>query len=220
MNDIFTLIGKIIAAVGGAGVIIIALTGFLSKLWAQWFMENQQKKYAEELEHIKGDLNKEIEKLRAFNEVAIKKDNILFESELSSISEILPTVMKMCQIPQNIIVYADVRFSYNRNLTMEEAANYEALIVEKIHELLSLYTILEDYLFNNICIGFMNKEIVESIEQLFSYCYRFSAEVTLMDLDDKEKFNEVISPIYNDIYNAKLIVVEKLRNYFEEVKRI
>ena len=44
--DIFSVFGKIVLALGGAGAIIVAVSGFIARLWAKWFMEKQKNKKA------------------------------------------------------------------------------------------------------------------------------------------------------------------------------
>lgn len=46
--DIFSVFGKIVLALGGAGAIIVAVSGFIARLWAKWFMEKQKNKYQKE----------------------------------------------------------------------------------------------------------------------------------------------------------------------------
>jgi len=41
MDNIFEFVGKIVVAVGGAGVLITGISIFLSKFWADWFMKRK-----------------------------------------------------------------------------------------------------------------------------------------------------------------------------------
>ena len=59
--DIFSVFGKIVLALGGAGAIIVAVSGFIARLWAKWFMEKQKNKYQKEIEGYKNELKNNIE---------------------------------------------------------------------------------------------------------------------------------------------------------------
>ena len=54
--DIFSVFGKIVLALGGAGAIIVAVSGFIARLWATWFMEKQKNKYQKEREREKHEI--------------------------------------------------------------------------------------------------------------------------------------------------------------------
>lgn len=122
MSDFFELFGKVIAAVGGAGVILVAVSGFLSKLWAQLFMERQKRKYEEEIEEYKNKLQYELEKAQQFNERATYKDKALFDTEFQIYKEIIPCIIKaeeeysktydnlqICLIEKTISKYESIR---------------------------------------------------------------------------------------------------------------
>ena len=60
INDIFLVSGAIIGSVGGAAVIIVALSTWLGKVWANRILESDRARYASELENLKSDLSKKI----------------------------------------------------------------------------------------------------------------------------------------------------------------
>ncbi|MFH2068288.1 MAG: hypothetical protein ABII89_02335 [Candidatus Omnitrophota bacterium] len=52
-DEIFRIISGIIISVGGAGAIILAISSFLGKLWAQRYLESVKKDYQKEIENYK-----------------------------------------------------------------------------------------------------------------------------------------------------------------------
>lgn len=98
MNDFFELIGKIVTAVGGTGVIMISISSYFGKIWAEKYMENQRKIQEKELEEYKAKLNAELDRLRLLSDQAIMRGKILFEKEFDSYKKVLPV---LCDIEES-----------------------------------------------------------------------------------------------------------------------
>jgi len=64
----------IIGTIGGIGVIVAALTGFLSKLWADVFMNKKIAEYDRLIEFYKNSLALETEKYKYQNEQIVYKN--------------------------------------------------------------------------------------------------------------------------------------------------
>ena len=47
----------VIGSLGGGGVIILGLSGYLGKLWADRFMETERSRHQQELERLRADLH-------------------------------------------------------------------------------------------------------------------------------------------------------------------
>lgn len=90
MDEIFELIGKIVLAVGGAGVIIVAVSSYISKLFADWFLQKEKAKYEREIEKYRVELDKELEKVKRINEKVLFADKKIFEYEYEIIKEVIP----------------------------------------------------------------------------------------------------------------------------------
>lgn len=103
INNFFESFGKIIVALGGAGVVITAISGWLSKLWAKWFMEKQKKQYAKDIEEYKNQLQVELEKTKALNDELLHKSNTIFDNELEIYKELVPAMIKTSQEVQRWI---------------------------------------------------------------------------------------------------------------------
>jgi hypothetical protein len=78
-NDILSIVTTAIVAVGGAGTIIIAISGWLGKLWAEKLMNADKARHEAELARLRSDLDKsnqvEVERIRT--ELAFLKEHRL-----------------------------------------------------------------------------------------------------------------------------------------------
>lgn len=77
--EIVSIGASVILSFGGAGAIILALSAWLGKVWANRIMEQDRAKYAEDIETLKSQLersnNKEIEEIK--NDLSIFKEHHL-----------------------------------------------------------------------------------------------------------------------------------------------
>jgi len=55
--EVFSIAGATLGSVGGAALIIVALSTWLGKVWASRILEKDRLKYESELEQIKNRLN-------------------------------------------------------------------------------------------------------------------------------------------------------------------
>jgi hypothetical protein len=81
--DIFKLAGAIIASVGGSAALILALSSWLGKVWANRILESDKAKYAAELESVKARFVADTERYKT----SLKKSEFLFEKEYEAASE-------------------------------------------------------------------------------------------------------------------------------------
>lgn len=86
--DIFALFGKIVVSVGGAGLIIIGLSSWIGKIWADKLMETQRKQNQKEIEKFKSELHKELELLKAKNEKMNYITKTQFDAEFKMYQEL------------------------------------------------------------------------------------------------------------------------------------
>lgn len=93
MDTIFEFIGKTVLAVGGAGVIITAVSAFISKYWADLYMKKKTAEYDKQIEYYKNILELEREKYKALNEQAIHKNKIIFDTEFEIYKELSPKLI-------------------------------------------------------------------------------------------------------------------------------
>lgn len=88
MKEVLQIVATIIAAFGGAGFIIIGLSSYLGKLWANIALESEKAKYSRELEELKAKLNKEINELNKSCEKALYISKVQYDNEYKIYQEI------------------------------------------------------------------------------------------------------------------------------------
>ena len=88
MENVFAIIGAVIGGLGGASVIILGLSSWLGKVWANSIFEKEKVKYAKELEGYKGDINKEILRLKTLDEKTLHITKIQYQKEFEIYQEI------------------------------------------------------------------------------------------------------------------------------------
>jgi hypothetical protein len=80
IKEIFEAIGVVVVSLGGAGFLIIALSGWLGKVWADRVLQDVISKNERMLEELKKELDllKQKELTRHFDKLAVYKDMIDF----------------------------------------------------------------------------------------------------------------------------------------------
>jgi hypothetical protein len=82
-RDIFSLAAAIIASLGGGAVLVLALSSWLGKVWANRILEGDKAKYAQALEDLKSRYLRDTEKYKT----SLKKSEFIFEKEYQAASE-------------------------------------------------------------------------------------------------------------------------------------
>lgn len=88
-NNIFEIISAVIFSVGSAGGIILALSSWLGKVWANRLMEEDRNKYKKELTELKTQLEKEAE----HNNHLLKQKIALYQEVANPVTEIVTTAL-------------------------------------------------------------------------------------------------------------------------------
>ena len=74
-RDIFSLAAAIFGSLGGGAVLVLALSSWLGKVWANRILEGDKAKYAQALEDLKSRYLQDIEKYKT----SLKKSEFIFE---------------------------------------------------------------------------------------------------------------------------------------------
>lgn len=74
-------LGAIILSAGGTGVVIIALSSFIGRIWANRFMESQKGKITKDIERYKQELDVELKRLTALQDKATYVSKTLYDKE-------------------------------------------------------------------------------------------------------------------------------------------
>lgn len=82
VSDIFAVAGAAIASLGGAGLLVFAMSSWLGKLWARRIMERERSALTISIEQVKADLTRSIEREKA----ELAKFHEAHRSELQELS--------------------------------------------------------------------------------------------------------------------------------------
>lgn len=125
MKMVLDLIGLL----GGVGAIIVGISAFTSKLWADWFMKKKTIEYDKQIALYKDTLEIEREKYKAIYDQMIYKNKLVFDAEFKIYQKLTPIIMDI----RWSSVKAMGKYPYNKE--MEDRYN-EAIV--KCKEAISL----------------------------------------------------------------------------------
>lgn len=129
MKEIFGIASAIIASVGGAGVIIIGLSSWFGKVWANRILENQKKEYQREIESYKCQLQENINKVNAINEKALHVSKTHYDTEFGIYKEIWTKLLECINSLNKLYpVFADVPSDPKERKKMDES-NYKKFVI-------------------------------------------------------------------------------------------
>lgn len=79
IGDVLNIVAAAVLSVGGAGAVVMALSSWLGKIWAERLMEREKAEHAKELENLRSELrkNSEVELAGLRNELDIFKEKHL-----------------------------------------------------------------------------------------------------------------------------------------------
>lgn len=191
MGEIFEILGKIVAAVGGAGALIVAFSTYLSKRWSDKF---------------KAELTIEIEKAKAENDRASIKDKILFDMEFEAYKEIVPLLLNLNDKVRNM----RCQFSYVDGVDIKQDALEKTF--EEARDLLD--NVKSSY--NQRCI-FIKESIHNIIEDYFRSALEAMQCAMRVSLR-KTYHSEISSECDEDVYNKFDKSETKLSEALHEIR--
>jgi hypothetical protein len=88
LNEVWQITAAVLAALGGGGAIVFALSSFLGKVWANRILEHDRVKYQTELERLKNQMEQASQKLQGDIEKTLVVHRMHFEAEFRALSEV------------------------------------------------------------------------------------------------------------------------------------
>lgn len=106
LAEVFELAGAVILSLGGAGVVLWGLSGFLAKIWTNRLLEQDRARYAEQLDKLKNDYQRDLERLKndlethrqrlqAHLDRTVHIHRAQFEKEFGALSEIWQRIAEL-----------------------------------------------------------------------------------------------------------------------------
>jgi hypothetical protein len=123
MDELFKIIGAVITGLGGSSVIIIGLSSWLGKIWANRIFEKERSKYEIDLEDYKKEINKEMQKLRTYDEKALHMSKIQYDKEFEIYQDIWKAQID-CFIASNFLFPKEENIEYTPNQRSTKLSEY------------------------------------------------------------------------------------------------
>jgi len=83
------LVGAVIVSIGGASVIIFALSSWLGKVWANRIMQNEKQAFKKSFEAMKEDFQRETTKREMFHQISQKCYEGLFSKKVETYTSLI-----------------------------------------------------------------------------------------------------------------------------------
>lgn len=135
-DEAFKMVFSALGAVGGAGVVIIALSTWLSKVWANRILETDRNRYASEIEALRLSNQNFINALSLTNSAYLESKKAFTEKRIDAVQTIWAQIIKLRDERPSSIIFLDIltleeypelsknsKFSYAKNATNPEAIN-------------------------------------------------------------------------------------------------
>lgn len=135
-DEAFKVVFSALGAVGGAGVIIVALSTWLSKVWANRILEADKSKYSREMEALKLSNQNFINSLSITNSAYLESKKAFTEKRIDAVQTIWAQIIKLRDERPSPIIWLDIltfeeypqlasnqKFEYAQKATDSEAMN-------------------------------------------------------------------------------------------------
>lgn len=195
--DIFALFGKVVASLGGAGLIIIGLSSWIGKIWADKLMETQRKQNQKEIEKFKSELHKELELLKAKNE----KMNYITKTQFDAEFRMYQELSEAC---------IETFISVNSVFPIKDKIETEQFIITARENTLIYGRTTYKYA------PFLKKELFEKFKKLSEI---FCDVLSLAKFENKYLINfEELKELSANMHEIQADIYNELREYLQSLK--
>src|SRR5216683_7228654 len=91
--DVLKIVSTVVLSLGGGGMIVFLLSGWLGRVWANRLMEEDRAKHARALEALKTEFEAVNKKVQAELDKTVFVHRVQFETEFKALSEIWASVV-------------------------------------------------------------------------------------------------------------------------------
>jgi len=109
LSEVFQIAATILVSLGGAGAIVMACASWLGKVWANRILESDRRKYSEELERVRSELEASRRMLQAELDKAIHVHRVQFETEFRALADIWTKLAVLRGAMANLRPTRDIR---------------------------------------------------------------------------------------------------------------
>jgi len=220
-SNIYEVAFAVIGSVGGASIIIFALSSWLGKVWANRLMQNEVSKHAEKLESLKSELKKlETEHVVRFTGLHEKQAEIIAQlyTKLYEVNRCRDTLTLQLQCREiketyekEFKTYESWEYVYGvHTLTDEEQAMVNAL-KDAVNDLSDFYGRHKLYLSSQCC------DLMNRVTQLSSFISMNYSNLALKDEKGNYRVNPKVPETWNSSIGAIQTILPLLDTEFKEI---
>lgn len=164
MSEIFAGIGYIVISLGGGGILVFALSGWLGKIWAKRIIEKEVYAYKQELER----LSKHLEKKNYVSKVRFDAEFDIYRNLSVNLSQYMEAIGSLANKYYEFKGYGDDLLTAYNDCLLKYSTTKRAIIANRPFILHDIYkgfdTVCEEY--KKICLIYPLKNMNQlSIEQ-------------------------------------------------------
>lgn len=139
INDVMMIGWNILASFGGSAIILVALSSWLGKVWANRILENDKTKYISEMEAIKTNNQRYINALGVSNSTYIESRKAFNIERIQSIKLIWSELVKIKNSRPSPIIFLDI-FMFNEYKQIYRNPKFDFFDAELDHQKLAKAT--------------------------------------------------------------------------------
>lgn len=219
MDKILNFLGTLVLSIGGIGGILIALSSFIAKLWADLFMRKKTAEYDKQIESYKNELELTRDRYKALNEQILYKNQRVFDVEFKIYQDIIPLIINLSSSVTDYFLKKDMLKEHI------EFYNIISIINQVRAEITKHLAFMDD----NIC-NIINKYIfdcIDYVKSVNSFRENILKQNNIEDntlyinaLNENENYaNLVLSYMYY-LSSKEREISEAIKNYIRENGKI
>lgn len=159
-NEVLQIAGAIIVSIGGASGIIISLSSWLGKIWANKLMKDTEFKYQKDIEEYKSTLAEQLEKLKTKEEKSIYMGKVQYDIEIKHYQDLSEKAFEMFVKNNSLFTLAEYILVDEEKQKLIRLKNQDEAI----------YTINEFINYYGRSIPFIDSNISEMYDKLRMLC--------------------------------------------------
>lgn len=210
IKEVFEIAGAILASLGGGSAIVLGLSSWLGKVWANRILENEKAEHSKDLEQYKRELTEELEKIKSLNDKALYVSKAQYDNEYSIYLEIWSAL-------NEVIIYSKMLYPIMES-TPADKEERQKFKNEKYNNYVEKYNLFS-FLIDKYA-PFYKKEFYESFKQVRNLCHSLGVTFEIYELDlttnepkGADLHKEVYREIPQELDNLKDELQQKIRDY-------
>lgn len=180
---------EIIASIGGGGAIILGLSSYIGKLWAERLLQKKSQEFEKELESYKSNLSLEVEKYKIKAERFSLISRVQFETEYNTYKLIFDTLF-------DFAAYASNLFPHRIDYIPEDINERKEVYKERYENYLNSFNTYSQALETNA--PFIPKEIYDKFALIRTKAHEIACMFPEIRIEADDRFADDYAKIAHD----------------------